>query len=204
MSHHVIITKVWAVDKEEAEGIVAGEMEDSIQERLFDYFDHADPIEEKDLQSYGVKTFKEFDIKQFEDRRIQIRDRTAQIKDGLKTLLAPYFLTKDEAALCITTEDGEFKKCVEKTLKRKHDVKPPNTFDEMADVISKVVTAIAKKDTGSSMLMFYMEQIKKLQYCIDDPQPYNTLQCTENYYAEIPCDNKRGLKAFYFACDRHY
>jgi hypothetical protein len=209
MSHHIIIVKVWAGDAEEAEDIVAGAMEESINDANntvgWDYFDKAVFIKESDLlRDHGVKTFKELEKKLLAARHEHIIGLSEQIKDGIKPLLAPYFLTKDEASLHITTEDDEFKKCVEKILKRKKDINPPKDFEKIVDTFTNLVVNIAKKDTGHLMLMFYMERIKRLQYCIDDSSPYNTLQSDDNYYAELPCDeDKKQLKPFYFSCDRH-
>ena len=209
--HHNIIIKAWAGDAEEAENLVVDAMEESIQPEHntvgWDYFDHADLIKEKDLPTnYKVKTFEELEKNYIKERTTQISDKKACIKEDLKIFLAPYFLTKSEAVLCVGTsaEDTEFKKCVEQVLKRKTDIKIPDSFEKILNAITKIVTSIAKKDTGHGMTMFYMEEIKKLQYCIEDPSPGNTLQCTGNYYAELPCDNKEGLTAFYFRCDRHF
>ena len=208
MSHHIMIVKAWAGDEVEAENIVVDAMEESLDKSNntvgWDYFDKAVLIKESDLlRDHGVKTFKELEKKHLAARHEHIIGLGEQIKDGIKPLLAPYFLTKNEASLHITAEDDEFKKCVEKILKRKRDVNPPKDFEKIVDTFTNLVVNIAKKDMGHSMLMFYMEGIKRLQYCIDDPTPYHTLQSEDNYYAELPCDNKKQLKPFYFSCDRH-
>jgi hypothetical protein len=204
--HHIIYVKAWAGDAEEAENLVRDAMEESIQPEHntvgWDYFDSVELLKEKDLLQH--KTFEEFEKKCIEQRNIEINNAKAMIKEELMLLLAPSFLTKTEAVLHINTENEDFKKCVEHILKKKTDIKVPDSFEKILNIITEVTASIAKKDTGHGMAMYYMEQIKKLQYCIDDPSPYNTLQCTANNYAELPCDDKEGLTAFYFSCDRHF
>jgi hypothetical protein len=207
--HHIIIVKVWAGEEGEAENIVRDAMEESIDASNntcgWDYFHEAVLIKESDLiHGYDVKTFKELEKKKIAQRHENIKGLSEGINVDIKPLLAPYFLTKEEASLHINTEDDNLKKCVEKILKRKKDITPPDSFEKIVDTFTDLIVSIAKKDTGHSMLMYDMEVIKKLQYCIDDPSPNNTLQCTDNHYAELPCDNKKGLKPFYFSCDRHF
>ena len=207
--HHKIVVKVWAGEEGEAENIARDAMEESIEANLntagWDCFDSAKLIEKKDLQpNYGVNSFEELEKKKIAQRHENIKGLSEGINVDIKPLLAPYFLTKEEASLHINTEDDNLKKCVEKILKRKKDITPPDSFEKIVDTFTDLIVSIAKKDTGHSMLMYDMEVIKKLQYCIDDPSPNNTLQCTDNHYAELPCDYKKGLKPFYFSCDRHF
>lgn len=209
MSHHYIVVKVWADDKDEAETFVKEAMEDSIDASNntcgWSYLNECTIINEIDLlQYYKVRTFKELEKKYIAERREHIKGLSECLNADIKPLLAPYFLTKDEAPLYITTEDDDLKKHVEEILKRKRNTTPPKGFEKIVGTFTNFLLSIAKKDVGHSMIMLNMEAIKKLQYCIDDPSIYNTLQCIDNYYAELPCKNKKGLKPFYFNCDRGY
>ena len=137
--HHHIIVKVWAGDAEEAESIVSDEMENSTRPENntigWDYFGGATRIEEKDLpNNYQVKSFKELEKKYIEDREIEINDAKAKIKEDLMIFLAPFFLTKTEAILYVNTENDEFKKCVERILKRKTDIKTPDSFEKVLNI----------------------------------------------------------------------
>ena len=206
--HHHIIVKAWASDSEEAESNVRSEMEDSILPENntcgWDYVDHVVLINRLELSSeWGVKTFEELEKNKIKGRLKDLKDLQIQIKDDLMIFLAPYFLSKDEAPLCLNIDNEDLKAYIEKLMKGK-DIKKPDTYEKLVDTFSKILTKIAQKDTGHSMIMYHMEQIKKLQYCIESDELYSTLQSTHNYYAELPCDDKTGLSPFYFICDRHF
>jgi hypothetical protein len=207
--HHNIVMKVWAEDADDAKSQVSSAIEDSINPEQnnvgWDYSGDIDLITKDKLQSeYGVKTYSELEKSKLKERDDRMQDLINELHYDLLPTIAPLFLSKDEAPLYVSTENGEFKEYVEKLLKRKKDIKKPETFEKISEVILNILVAIAKKDTSHSMMMWRMEQIKKLQYCVEnDMELCYTLQSSENPYAEIPCDDTKGLHAYYFVCDRH-
>ena len=92
---------------------------------------------------------------------------------------------------------GQMRDEIEKYLK-KH---PSVTGRSKVDLITEVVTSMSRTH---GMLEYYVEQIHKLQDCIEYPQEQNcTLQCTNNYFADCTKDTM-GSKIFYVRTDRHF
>ena len=208
--HHHIVIKAWDVDEETARFQVLNALEDSITPEQntvgWDYVNSNHPIliTKGILQSdYGVKTYAELERKMLQRQRESLDDLIKELRDDILPLVAPVFMTKNDALLFISTENDDLKEYIEKLLKRKRDNVKPITFEGITEAILKIVVSIAKKDTEGSMAMWRMEQIKKLQYCITDPSPYHTLQCSENPYAELPCDNKKGMSPYFYYGDRY-
>ena len=212
--HHHIVLKVWADDEETAQSECSSALEDSVNDSEntcgWDYTSGDGPtlITKDMLQSeYSVQSYVELEAKMKQEQKDSMDNLIGELKGDLKVLIAPYFLTKKDAPLYVGTEeeDKDFMDQVEKVLKRKRDVKVPDSFEALLETMTKVVASIAKKDTGRSLTMYHMEQIKKLQYCIESPmETCYTLQCHENPYAELPCEDKEGKFAFYFIGDRHF
>lgn len=207
--HHIITVKAWASDADEAQSEVSSTIEDSIDQSEntcgWDYAGDIVQITPDQLKTEGFKSFADLEKFKIQERLDTQANLQAEIRTDLQMLIAPFFLSKEEAVLYVSEDqDTEFTAYIEKLLKRKRDIKKPDTFEKILDIFTNVVTGIAKKDCGRSLLMFRMEQIKKLQYCIKSPtHTCYTLQSTENYFAELPCEQK-GLSPFYFLCDRHY
>jgi hypothetical protein len=208
--HHYIILKVWAGSADEAKDIATSELESSIEpennEAGWDYVGEVAVITEKDLASYGVTSYKELEKKKIEQRKESMNDLIEEFKDEITVLLAPLCLTKDEAPLLINTENDNLKEYIEKLLKRKIDnPKPPSTFEGILNLVMKIMVHTAQDDANHSMILWRMKHISKLQHCMTYSDPCHTLQCTDNYYAEIPCnDNKKELKPFFIVGDRHF
>jgi len=208
--HHIITVKAWASDADEAQSEVDCMIQDSIdQSNNTCGWDYASEnivlITEDQLKAEGFKSFADLEKFKIQERLDTMSHLQAEIRTDLQVLIAPFFLNKVEAVLYVGEEDTEFAAYIEKFLKRKKDIRKPDSFEKILDIFTNVVTSIAKKDCGRSLLMYRMEQIKKLQYCIENPtQTCYTLQSTENNFAELPCHDTKGLTPFYFLCDRHY
>lgn len=207
MSHYKIVVKVWADDEDEAFGEVTDSLNDSVQPGNnvgWDYHDDPVHITKKILKSeYKLKSFDELEKKLSAERKDSIEYIRKQIKEDLRDILAPSFLNKEDAVLHVgDNEAGEkFIKEVEKILKSKKDKVIPTCFE---DILSKVTEAIIGSATDSSSLsLYHLRKLEALEDCIDNTDPYTTLQSTDNPFAELPCDDKEGKFAFYFECDRH-
>jgi hypothetical protein len=204
--HQIIVIKAWGGDADEASSDVSCALEDSIDPKQntcgWDYVGDVTLITKPMLQpEFGVSSYAELEKKMLQRRLNSMNSLIKGLRNDLLPIIAPQFMTKNDAVLCVGND--YLKKHVEKTLKRKRDIKRPDTFETISEVILNLLVSIAKKDTGHSMMMWRMGQIKKLQYCFTDPHSSNTLQCSENPYAELPCDNKRGLSPYFFTGDRH-
>ena len=206
--HHQMVLKVWAEDAESAESEASMALDDSISTGNntcgWDYGDVILITEDKLQSEHGVKSFKELEMTTRKGQTENMENLIGEVKSDLLLVLTPLFLTKDEAPLYINTEDDDLRKYLEQFLKHKKDINRPDTFEKIHQVITDIVVGIAQKITGRSMLMYRMEQIKKLQYCLDYPDEGDALQSHENPFAELPCDDKAGLKPFFFLLDRHF
>jgi hypothetical protein len=209
--HHIITVKAWDIDEETAHSQVLSALEDSITPEQntvgWDYVtaDHPILINKGMLQTeYGVKTYAELERKMLQGQRDSLNHLIGNLRDDILPMIAPIFMTKNDAPLFISTENDELKAIIEKLLKRKKDNIRPDTFEGITDAILKIMVSVAKKDTGRSMAMWRMEQIKKMQTCIEFPRDTSyTLQCSENPYSELPCDNKKGISPYFYYADRH-
>jgi hypothetical protein len=207
MSHQRIILKVWGGDAEEAEAEARSTLEESIELNNntcgWEYVDDILLITKDMLQpEFNVSSYGELEKKMLQKRQTVMDDLIGDLKEELLPTLAPLFMTKNDAVLLINTENDSLKVYIEKFLKQKKDIKKPDTFETLSETILNLLVFIAKKDSDHSMIMWRMERIKKLQYCFEDPHPSNTLQSFENPYAEIPCDNKKGLSPYFFIGNR--
>lgn len=203
--HHNIIVKVWAENEDLAYSEVSSVINHSINQRGnsvgWDYSGDITQITKKDLLSkYGVKTFAELERTLIKKRQKAIDNLVNELKHDLIPMIAPIFLNRNEAPLYINTENDELKVYIRKLMTRKKDIKKPQSFEDIIKVILEILINITKKD----MVMYVMEQLNKLQNCVKFPEElYYTLQSINNHYAIIPCDNTKGLRAYYFVCDLH-
>jgi hypothetical protein len=212
MHHHGIVLKVWEADEDSARSLALCELEDSITPEHntvgWDYLsgDHPTIITKGDLQAvYSVKTYAELEQLKLREQKESLDDLVKDLRDDILPMLAPIFMTKTDAALFINTENDELTAYIEKLMKRKKDNVKPATFEGITDAVLKIMVSVAKKDTGRSMAMWRMEKIKQVQACILYPTDTSyTLQCTENHYAELPCDNKKGMSPYFYFADRHF
>jgi hypothetical protein len=209
--HHGLVLKVWGEDEDSARSTALCELEDSITPEHntvgWDYLssDHPTIITKGDLKAvYHVKTYAELEQFKLRERRESLDHLIKNLRDDILPMLAPIFMTKTDAPLFIPTENEELTAYIEKLMKRKRDTVRPATFEGIADAVLKIMVSVAKKDTGHSLAMYRMEKIKQVQACLEYPLDTSyTLQCTENYYAELPCDEK-GLSPYFFFADRHF
>lgn len=207
--HHKIVIKVWAGNSEEGEQFVRDALEDSISAEHntcgWNYAGDVELITKKMLQTiFKVSTYRELEINSKRGQKEDQDHLLLNLREEILPLLAPLFMNKADAALYVATENRELKEYIEKLFKTRRDIKRPKTFEEIAEAFMKVFAIISKQERRSIMPMWYMEQISKLQRCLDSPnEPSNTLQCSENHYAELPYENKKGLHPYYFLCDRH-
>lgn len=207
--HHLIIVKVWAGDKDEAHSLVLDELNTSIETDHntvgWDYVAEDSPVLiTKTMLKTDYASFEEFEKKCLQERLDNMKGLEAELKNDVLPLMAPLFMTKADAPLLVNTECDELKAVIEKILKRKKDIVRPDTFEKITDAVLKVLVSVAKRDTTHSMAMWRMEQIKKLYRCIEFPQDTsNTLQCSENHYAEVG-EQGKGMKPFFFYGDRHF
>jgi hypothetical protein len=210
--HHNIVIKVYGADDDEARNIAFDTLEDSLTPSHntvgWSYVsqDSLLLITKDQLQpEYGVTTYADLKQKMIQEQKMSLDNLIAQLQADLLPMIASIFLTKDEAPLLINTENDALKAYIEKLMKRKRDVVRPTTFEGIANAFLKIIVSIAKKDTGHSLAMWRLEQIKKMQACIDFPKDISyTLQCTENHYAELPYDDKKGMHPYFYHADRHF
>jgi hypothetical protein len=210
--HHGIVIKVWDFDEETARSQVLCSLEDSITAEHntvgWDYVSEESPtLITKDLlqSEHQVKTYADLEKKMLREQKESLNDLIHELRDDIIPMVAPFFLTKDDAPLLITSDNDKLKACIEKLMRRKKDNVRPNTFEGITDAILNVMVSVAKKDTGSSLAMWRMEQIKKMQACIEFlTDTTYTFQCSENHYAELRCDNKKGMHPYFYFADRHF
>jgi hypothetical protein len=107
-------------------------------------------------------------------------------------MCAPAFMTQKDAALYIATENEDLKGHVEKILKRKKNTKRPDSFKDITKAVLNVVIDLAKNEH------YLLHQIQNLAGIIQFPNEHAALQCTDNHYVELDCDDKTGLSPYYF------
>ena len=212
--HHGIVLKVLGADEDEARSQALSDLEDSIDPSHntvgWDYVSSDSPIliTKGNLQpDYKVKSYAELEQKMLREQKESLDHLIKELQDDMLPILAPIFMTKTDAPLFIDTESDELKAYIEKLMKRKKDTVRPATFEEIADAVLKIMISVAKKDTGSSMAMWRMEHIKKMQACITFPGDTScTLQCNDNPYAELPYDGdiNNGTSPYFYFADRHF
>lgn len=202
MAGHIIVIKAWGDDADDTSYEVLSALEDSIDPKHntcgWDSVRDVTLITKPMLRpEFGVSSYAELEKKMLQGRLDSMNNLIEKLRNDLLPIIAPQFMTKNDAVLCVGKNC--LKEHVEKTLKRKRDIKRPDTFETISEVILNLLVSIAKKDIPS--MMWRMEQIKKLQYCFTDSS--DTLQSSENNYAELPCDNKEGLSPYFFTGYRH-
>jgi hypothetical protein len=211
--HHGIVLKVWGADEDEAHSQAASDLEDSVEASHntvgWDYVSSESPIlitKDRLQPDYKVKSYAELEQKMLRRQRESLDGLIKELKNDMLPILAPVFMTKTDAPLFIDTESDELKAYIEKLMKRKKDTIRPATFEEITDAVLKIMISVAKKDTGSSMAMWRMEHIKKMQACIEFPGDTScTLQSNDNPYAELPYDgDKNGTSPYFYFADRHF
>ena len=201
-----MVIKVWAGDSEEGEQLVSTALMESMESKYntsgWDGIDEITLITKRILQKdFKVTTYRELESMKKREQKTNMKKLIADLRNDILPLLAPSFMTKTDAILHVTTSNKGVKDYIEKLFKAKKDIKRLKTFDEITDAFLKVLVTIAKERKWFPL--WRMNQIKKLDQCLWDPEPYNTLQCSENHYAELPCDDKKGLHPYYFQCFRH-
>lgn len=211
MGHYAMILKVWADDAEEAKDLATSALEESVEAENnttgWDYVGDVEVITPEMLQKdFQVSSYKELEEKYTQERVEALAAMKANLKRTIKVSLAKRFLPRDEAPLYLQDDpediQGEFKSYIEKLLKSKKNIKTPKTFDEILNGVLDAIEDEIKKD---GMFEYYLNQMHKIQKCINYPEDtYTTLQCSENHFATLNEDEKvEGQSVYYVYGDRH-
>jgi len=153
---------------------------------------------------YNCQTYQELEEHYAQKREESIKEMQERIHDEiLRHLVKTHLSLKDAPLLINENFSKEIQKFATYILKKKnHHPKPlPGDFLSLVDFIARTVTAVTRRP--GSILDYYIKQINKIQNCIDDPYNHQyTLQCTENFYADLTKETN-GKKVFYVKSDRH-
>lgn len=202
MGHHIMIVKAYAKTEEAARHYVLNALEETIGAN-WDYVSEDLALITKDqLQTeYQVASFKELEKVHEKNRYLRLKEMQDELKDTIKVKLAEKCLRKKDMALYIN--DTDLSHVIEELAKDEQDKLIPDNFQDLLKLYAELFADLAKDKT--SLTSYYMRKISDLQDCIDCPLTLEyTLHSTDNFFAEIPADNEKGLKAFYFLTDRHY